>query len=178
MFSDSVHCSIILSLSPPPPPQTSSLLFYLSFVPSRELLWLKSFLVRLSFVFTSAVIILSIRLYLNGGDPPLFVESDNPASFSPHFLTRFLTYSHLLVLNLWLLLCPSRLCFDWSMDSIPLVQSVSDKRNIWSVLVVVLLFIFLVFVGKSTCDYKVHFSWLVRGRQTPCCRIFIHHTWK
>ena len=100
-------------------------------------------------VTTSAVILLSIRLYLNGGDPPLFVESDNPASFSPHFSTRFLTYFYLTVLNFWLLVCPSRLCFDWSMGSIPLIQSTNDLRNLWSVLVIVLLVSFVFLTGMS-----------------------------
>lgn len=132
---------------------------------NREFLWLKSFLTRSSLVFISAVMLLSVRLYLNGGDPPHFVESDNPASFSPHFSTRFLTYIHLTVLNLWLLLCPSRLCFDWSMNSIPLVESVNDVRNLWSVLVAVVMLAFLLFTGR-------HFSKLVRVVTTLPLQVF------
>ena len=106
---------------------------------------------RLIIVVFAAVTLLFIRLRLNGSDPPLFVESDNPASFSPHISTRFFTYIHLVVLNLWLLICPSRLCFDWSMGSIPLIQSASDIRNLWSVLVAILLIIFLFTVGTYVC---------------------------
>ena len=113
----------------------------------RLLLWQKSFLARVVIIVIAGLTIIFIRFYLNGGEPPLFVESDNPASFSPHLSTRFFTYVHLAVLNLWLLICPSRLCFDWSMDSISLIQSASDVRNIWSVLVAVLLVIFLFSVG-------------------------------
>ena len=102
---------------------------------------------RLIIVAFAAVTLLFVRLRLNGGDPPLFIESDNPASFSPHLSTRFFTYIHLVVLNLWLLICPSRLCFDWSMGSIPLIQSASDIRNLWSVLVAILLITFLFIVG-------------------------------
>lgn len=82
----------------------------------------------------SAVLILSLRLYINGRGSPLFVESDNPASFSAYRLTRVLTYMHLCSVNLWLLLFPSRLCFDWSMGSIPLVESLADSRNLFTLL--------------------------------------------
>lgn len=34
------------------------------------------------------VIIMTVRLWLMGGSMPLFSEQDNPASFSPHLLTR------------------------------------------------------------------------------------------
>lgn len=34
------------------------------------------------------LIIMSFRLWLMGGSMPLFSEQDNPASFSPHLLTR------------------------------------------------------------------------------------------
>ena len=128
----------------------SKLLFmriYVPLSPHRLSLWQKSFLVRFVIVIFSSVSLLFLRLRLNGGDPPLFVESDNPASFSPHLSTRFFTYVHLVVLNLWLLLCPSRLCFDWSMGSIPLVQSISDTRNLWSVLVAILLVTFIFILG-------------------------------
>ena len=107
---------------------------------------------RFIIVVSAAVTLLFIRVRLNGGDPPLFVESDNPASFSPYLSTRFLTYVHLVVLNLWLLVCPSRLCFDWSMGSIPLIQSSNDVRNLWSVLVAILLITFLFIVGM--CVYS------------------------
>lgn len=61
---------------------------------------------------------------------PMFSEQDNPASFSPLLLTRFLTYSYLLSFNAWLLLAPITLCYDWQVGSIPLVESVTDVRNL------------------------------------------------
>ena len=82
----------------------------------------------------SAVGILSLRLFIIQGQPPVFVESDNPASFSSSFLTRVLTYSYLCWYNFSLLLYPSYLCFDWSMGSVPLVESLDDWRNIYTVL--------------------------------------------
>lgn len=85
---------------------------------------------RASIFATAAVFLLFIRIYSIGGGTPTFIDSDNPASFSPHFQTRLLTYSYLYAVNAWLLLCPSSLCHDWSMGSIPLIDSVSDWRNL------------------------------------------------
>lgn len=85
------------------------------------------------FILTVAIItILFVRIYLIGRGTPAFIDSDNPASFSPHFQTRFLTYSYLCAVNVWLLLNPSNLCHDWSMGSIPLINSFADVRNIWT----------------------------------------------
>jgi hypothetical protein len=44
--------------------------------------------------------------------------------------SRQLTYNYLLPVNAWLLLCPSRLCCDWTMGTIPLVADVLDPRNL------------------------------------------------
>lgn len=33
---------------------------------------------------------------------------------------------------MWLLLAPSSLCCDWSLGSVPIIDSISDVRNIWS----------------------------------------------
>ncbi|KAM8910394.1 protein O-mannosyl-transferase TMTC2-like isoform 2-T2 [Spinachia spinachia] len=79
------------------------------------------------------VILLSARLYWMGNTPPNFSNSDNPAADSTHFLTRTLTFLHLPVANAWLLLCPDRLSFDWSMDAVPLVRSLADWRNLHTV---------------------------------------------
>lgn len=79
------------------------------------------------------VILLSARLYWMGNKPPNFSNSDNPAADSPHFLTRTLTFLHLPAASAWLLLCPDRLSFDWSMDAVPLVRSFADWRNLHTV---------------------------------------------
>ena len=64
----------------------------------------------------------------------LFVETvsssfDNPASQSTT-PTRQLTYNYLLAVNTWLLLCPDFLCCDWTMGTIPLIESLFDARNL------------------------------------------------
>ncbi|KAM8740543.1 protein O-mannosyl-transferase TMTC2-like [Acanthopagrus schlegelii] len=79
------------------------------------------------------VFLLSARLYWMGNKPPNFSNSDNPAADSPHLLTRTLTFLHLPAANVWLLLCPDRLSFDWSMDAVPLVRSLADWRNLHTV---------------------------------------------
>ena len=85
-----------------------------------------------------------------GGGPPNFIESDNPACFSPHFLSRLLTYSYLCAVDFWLLLNPSRLCFDWSMGSIPLVETVLDGRNAATCGLVMLLGLLSIY-GELDC---------------------------
>ncbi|XP_069164612.1 protein O-mannosyl-transferase TMTC1 [Procambarus clarkii] len=60
---------------------------------------------------------------------PVFSDQDNPASFANSSLTRFLTFCYLPAHNVWLLLCPASLSYDWQMASIPLVSSLLDTRN-------------------------------------------------
>ena len=77
----------------------------------------------------SLVAILSLRAAALGGSLPSFSKADNPASHSSSFLTRALTFLHLPAQNFWLLLCPSKLSYDWSMNAVPLVTSLTDPRS-------------------------------------------------
>nr|XP_055047171.1 protein O-mannosyl-transferase TMTC1-like isoform X2 [Misgurnus anguillicaudatus] len=97
------------------------------------------FIKRACVVSLHVIVIMSVRLWLMGGSMPLFSEQDNPASFSPHLLTRFLTYCYLLTFNAWLLLAPIVLCYDWQVGSIPLVESLWDGRNIASLLLALVM---------------------------------------
>lgn len=92
-----------------------------------------SLMVSLSLLVMWGLILLAARLYWMGNKPPNFSNSDNPAADSPHFLTRTLTFLYLPVANAWLLLCPDKLSFDWSMDALPLVRTFADWRNISTV---------------------------------------------
>lgn len=78
--------------------------------------------------------LVGFRIYFMGNKPPEFAPSDNPASDSDSVLTRTLTYNFLPAFNVWLLLFPCTLSFDWSMSAIPLVESVSDVRNLATLL--------------------------------------------
>lgn len=78
-------------------------------------------------------LLLGVRFYWMGNKPPSFSNSDNPAADSDDFLTRILTFFYLPTKNLWLLLCPDTLSFDWSMDAVPLLKLFSDWRNLHTV---------------------------------------------
>ena len=84
-------------------------------------------------------------------DAPAFAPADNPASESDSVLTRFLTFTLLPSLNFWLLLCPSVLSFDWSMDAIPLVQTLTDQRNFltFTFYISIILFVVAIFCGQK-----------------------------
>ncbi|KAM4748733.1 protein O-mannosyl-transferase TMTC1 [Rhinophrynus dorsalis] len=97
------------------------------------------FLKRAALVSCYVILVLYYRLRIMGGSMPLFSEQDNPASFSPYILTRFLTYSYLLAFNSWLLLAPVTLCYDWQVGSIPLIHSIWDMRNLGTLLLLGIL---------------------------------------
>ena len=77
----------------------------------------------------SAVTLIALRLQLMGSKAPEFAPADNPSADCRSRLTRALTFLHLPVFNGWLLVQPSVLSFDWSMEAIPLISSASDGRN-------------------------------------------------
>lgn len=54
---------------------------------------------------------------------------DNPASVAVT-PARQLSYNYLVSVNLWLLLFPCDLCCDWTMGTVPLVESFTDPRNL------------------------------------------------
>nr|XP_023499077.1 transmembrane and TPR repeat-containing protein 1 isoform X3 [Equus caballus] len=103
------------------------------------LLTMRPFLKRAILVISYVIVVLYFRLWMMGGSMPLFSEQDNPASFSPYILTRFLTYSYLLAFNVWLLLAPVTLCYDWQVGSIPLVETIWDVRNLATILLAVVM---------------------------------------
>uniref|UniRef100_A0A8D2HDX5 Protein O-mannosyl-transferase TMTC1 n=1 Tax=Urocitellus parryii TaxID=9999 RepID=A0A8D2HDX5_UROPR len=165
------------------------------------LLTMRPFLKRAVLVISYVIVILYFRLWIMGGSMPLFSEQDNPASFSPYFLTRFLTYSYLLAFNVWLLLAPVTLCYDWQVGSIPLVETIWDMRNLATVLLAVvmallslhcltafkrlehkevlvgLLFLVFPFIPASNLFFRVGFVVAERVLYTPSmgyCILFVH----
>ncbi|XP_053412750.1 protein O-mannosyl-transferase TMTC1 isoform X2 [Nycticebus coucang] len=134
----------------PPEPKSSgfpvspravwSLMRYLTASSNRNfLLTMRPFLKRAVLVISYVIVVLYFRLWIMGGSMPLFSEQDNPASFSPYILTRFLTYSYLLAFNVWLLLAPVTLCYDWQVGSIPLVETIWDVRNLATIFLAVVM---------------------------------------
>lgn len=72
---------------------------------------------------------------------------DNPASGSPT-PDKQLTYNYLLAINAWLLLFPSELCCDWTMGTVPVIKSILDYRNVFTVLFYVIMFKLATFALK------------------------------
>uniref|UniRef100_A0A8C6QPN2 dolichyl-phosphate-mannose--protein mannosyltransferase n=1 Tax=Nannospalax galili TaxID=1026970 RepID=A0A8C6QPN2_NANGA len=165
------------------------------------LLALRPFLKRAILVISYVTVILYFRLWIMGGTMPLFSEQDNPASFSPYILTRFLTYSYLLAFNVWLLLAPITLCYDWQVGSIPLVETIWDVRNLATVLLAIvmgllslhcmaafkrlehkevlagLLFLVFPFIPASNLFFRVGFVVAERVLYMPSmgyCILFVH----
>ncbi|RLW01790.1 hypothetical protein DV515_00007808 [Chloebia gouldiae] len=144
----------------------------------------RPFLKRAALVISYVILVLYFRVWIMGGSMPMFSEQDNPASFSPYLLTRFLTYSYLLAFNAWLLLAPITLCYDWQVGSIPLVESIWDVRNlatVFLVLVMTLLSLHCIAAFKiSAGDLKesmlmVHGAWYSSAMAHLCVHQKLEH---
>ena len=72
--------------------------------------------------------LMMIRLRVMGSQLPVFTKYDNPAAAAPS-PSRQLTFNYLLSVNSLLLMLPSNLCCDWTMNTVPLVTSLADSRN-------------------------------------------------
>uniref|UniRef100_A0A0P6DC12 dolichyl-phosphate-mannose--protein mannosyltransferase n=1 Tax=Daphnia magna TaxID=35525 RepID=A0A0P6DC12_9CRUS len=83
----------------------------------------------LTTLFMGTLLMVAVRLQLMGSKAPEFAPADNPSADCPSRLTRTLTFLYLPAFNLWLLIQPTVLSFDWSMESIPLIHSLADMRN-------------------------------------------------
>lgn len=69
----------------------------------------------------------------------ILVSHDNPAvQESTPF--RQLHWLYLIFQNVWLLLNPSFLCADWTMGTVPLIQSILDPRNVLTILTFISIF--------------------------------------
>ncbi|KAJ0181217.1 hypothetical protein K1T71_003302 [Dendrolimus kikuchii] len=99
--------------------------------------------IRIICLILSIVLLLYERWAVMEGTGPEFKITDNPASFSENFLTRFKTYNYVYFLNFLLLIWPQWLCYDWSMGCIPVLKEVDDYRIIFVIIMYIygLLFI-------------------------------------
>ena len=93
--------------------------------------------------------LLFMRARVMGYASPSFAKADNPAAASDSIKTRALTFLFLPVFNFGLLLCPTTLSFDWSMDSISLVESLSDVRNVATILFYLVLTCVILRISKK-----------------------------
>ncbi|XP_052833233.1 protein O-mannosyl-transferase TMTC3 isoform X2 [Octopus bimaculoides] len=106
--------------------------------------WLRTSVLRGTFLVGSTLFLLLARIKIMGAELPVFTKFDNPASVS-YTPCRQLTFNYLLAVNQWLLLCPSWLCCDWTMGTVPLVQSFLDIRNLSTLIFYIVLFKFVAF---------------------------------
>lgn len=81
-----------------------------------------------------------------------YFRFDNPASVAPS-PTRQLTYNYLTSVNFWLLLFPCDLCCDWTMGTVPLVETIFDSRNL-ATIATYSLFIALLWIAFNTDDQQ------------------------
>ncbi|EFA01829.1 protein O-mannosyl-transferase Tmtc3 [Tribolium castaneum] len=96
---------------------------------SYHLPWSSEATKRLLVLSATTMCLLLARLQIMGSQLPVFTRFDNPASVAPT-PARQLTYHYLISVNLWLLLFPCNLCCDWTMGTIPLVETFADGRNL------------------------------------------------
>ncbi|CAG0894187.1 unnamed protein product [Cyprideis torosa] len=104
---------------------------------------------------TTLFSLLLARIYWMGLSPPEFSPSDNPAADHPSLLTRTLTFLFLPAFNARLLFLPDTLSFDWSMDSIPLLHSLNDVRNIATVLFYAILILLSLRLWKQLVSLPI-----------------------
>ena len=91
-------------------------------------------MMRVAVLAACAAVALRLRLSMNHGTQPIFKPEEMRAAFHDDRLVRLLSFQYIYSWNALLLLWPSPLCCDWSLGSVPLVESVSDWRNMASVL--------------------------------------------
>ncbi|XP_065645098.1 protein O-mannosyl-transferase TMTC4 isoform X2 [Hydra vulgaris] len=72
--------------------------------------------------------LLLFRIYIMSSSLPNFSFQDNPGSFQKSLIVRVYNYIYHYSINIWLLLSPHWLCFDWAMGCIPIVGSLTDLR--------------------------------------------------
>ncbi|XP_041853738.1 protein O-mannosyl-transferase TMTC3 isoform X3 [Melanotaenia boesemani] len=106
-------------------------------------------LLKLIVLVISTLLLVIIRVQVIQSQLPVFTRFDNPAAVSPT-PTRQLTFNYLLPVNAWLLLNPSELCCDWTMGTIPLVESLIDLRN----LATLVFYVFLGLLAHHSLRYR------------------------
>ncbi|KYN09382.1 Transmembrane and TPR repeat-containing protein 4 [Trachymyrmex cornetzi] len=110
----------------------------------------KNILLRLAALIFIAIILLLLRFSIMGFSIPKFQSVDNPASFMDNVLLRILNYNYIYCLNIWLLICPIWLCFDWSMGCISLITSYDYRTFV----VIIFWFMFGTLIMYTVISHK------------------------
>uniref|UniRef100_A0A915ENY5 DUF1736 domain-containing protein n=1 Tax=Ditylenchus dipsaci TaxID=166011 RepID=A0A915ENY5_9BILA len=82
--------------------------------------------------------LLILRVYINNFQTPIFSKEDNPAAFLPTAHMRALNYLYIWLLNIWLLVKPNQLSFDYSSGCVPIINTVFEKRSFICLLTVLM----------------------------------------
>ena len=75
----------------------------------------------------------AVRVWWGCGAPE-WTRHENPIAFAPTLLSRALSQAYVWARCVLLLLWPATLCCDWGMQSLPLVHSLMDARNVTTLL--------------------------------------------
>ncbi|CAL7943080.1 unnamed protein product [Xylocopa violacea] len=118
----------------------------------KNFIWQRrKLLIRIFILCATSLILIISRFSIMGFKAPTFQPVDNPASFMQNVFLRMLNYSYIYCLNVWLLICPVWLCFDWSMGCIPLITSI-DNRILFVLLFWLILGTMFVYMFNSYQD--------------------------
>lgn len=94
--------------------------------------WFRPVFIRCSVLLLGTLFLMFLRIRIMGAELPVFTQFDNTAAASPT-PTRQLTFAYLLFINTGLLLLPLHLCCDWTMQTVPLIESITDWRNVGTI---------------------------------------------
>ncbi|OXU28349.1 hypothetical protein TSAR_008306 [Trichomalopsis sarcophagae] len=83
-----------------------------------------AFVIRITVLVLAGVLLILLRFIIMEFSKPTFKPVDNPASFIDNLYLRIVNYNYIYCLNVWLLICPVWLCFDWSMGCVPLINGI------------------------------------------------------
>jgi len=106
----------------------------------------KTVILRLVFLTLFTAFILALRLWIQDFEAPLFRPEDNAIAAAESLTTRILSQNYLYCLNFYLLLNPEWLSFDWSFNSIALINDFNDWRVAFLVIFYLIL-MSMIFIG-------------------------------
>lgn len=92
-------------------------------------------------------------------------------------LCRFLTYSYLLAFNVWLLLAPVTLCYDWQVGSIPLVETIWDTRNLATILLAVVMALLSLHCLAAVKVIFLRFKWILHFKRDTLYSVTFFFAW-
>ena len=95
-----------------------------------------------------------MRLSIIGFEPPRFLSEDNPITFLPSQFYRIVNFNYVYAINVWVLLFPEWLCFDWSMGCVHLITSMNDFRILVIAILWLSMFLLLWSTVKENRDAK------------------------